>query len=103
MDADSQIDGVDYYYSETDGDEKEIGKKRYKDYNFAPWEGFSDGEEVECTLTFESLQSDKQTASIIVTSLCGNDLGDNFIVDSGDIRLSANNAATAKKGGVAAR
>ncbi len=102
MNADSQIGGVDYYYSETDGAEKETGKKRYKDYKFAPWEGFSDGEEVECTLTFDSLKDDTnrkvEEASIIVTSLCGNDLSDNFIVDSDDIRLSGNNAATAKKG-----
>lgn len=91
MDADSQIDGKDYYHATE-------GKPVYNENSFHAWEGFSDGEEVECTLTFESLQSDKQTASIIVTSLCGNDLGDNFIVDSGDISLSGNNAATAKKG-----
>ena len=33
-----------------------------------------------------------------MTSLCGNDLSDNFTVNSDDIRLSGNNAATAKKG-----
>lgn len=91
MDAVSQIDGKDYYHATE-------GKPVYNENSFHAWEGFSDGEEVECTLTFESLQSDKETASIIVTSLCGNDLGDNFIVESGDIRLSGNNAATAKKG-----
>ena len=91
MDADSQIDGKDYYHATE-------GKPVYNESSFHAWEGFSEGEEVECTLTFDALQSDKETASIIVTSLCGNDLSDNFIVDSGDIRLSGNNSATAKKG-----